>query len=773
MKALSKNTTFKYCIISFFEGALVFLICLLPYVIENGFIMYFYGDFEAQQFPFLVYLRQILGDMTIPQYDFNAGLGMDFMDAYSFYNLFSPFTLITLLIPSSAVVYAMPFLISLKLGVCCLNGYLYASRFCKEPSYAVIAATLYTFSGYQMTNFVFHYMDGIAFFPLLLYALEIAVTEKRRGLFGIAVALSALTNYYLFVIEVIFIIIYFLIRLTDRSFRINIRDFFCLGFETLAGTAAAGIVLIPAVVCILGSPRFGEGYSAADIFSALFYETPWRYARLLQSIFTIPDTQGYTNIFPDFRGEYPAGSRWSSQAAYLPMFGMSGVIAFVCTEKKSWQTRLIAICGAIALIPILNSIFSLGRTTYYARWLFAPVLIMSVMTAIALEKNSSAFKVGIIINGVIVAALMIFTVIFPMEKLSMWETGAYYSDTQKYTNLILTAAGLVLTGIMIFAFKKDTSYPKKAAVLVIGASFVLMESTMLYGMGENRTPYAAVKTRTSYPVLESTDHGKRITASSRFDNLNLLWGEGSLYIFNSAIAPYINEYCEAIGIDYYDIYSDYTTECLCSVRELVADSKSLLEFSDKHIFKEQQDIYYIYENPDFIPMGFCYEYCISRERFDALDTDIKKRIMLKAMVVENVEEVSDYLEEIPEEEIYLLDDEQFSAECEKRRENYADSFSSDENGFTAEITLDKEELVFFSTAYSDSFTAYVDDEPVDIINANIGFMAAAVPSGNHTVRFEYHSKARDVGQALSVIGISSLAFYIIGATIYKKHKKIN
>lgn len=751
----------------------MFLICSLPYIIENGFIMYFYGDFEAQQFPFLVYLRQILGDMTIPQYDFNAGLGMDFMDAYSFYNLFSPFTLITLLIPSSAVVYAMPFLISLKLGVCCLNGYLYASRFCKEPPYAVIAAMLYTFSGYQMTNFVFHYMDGIAFFPLLLYALEIAVTEKCRGLFGIAVTLSALTNYYLFVIEVIFIIIYFLIRLTDSSFRINIKDFFCLGFEALAGTAAAGIVLIPAVICILGSPRFGEGYSAADIFSALFYETPWRYARLLQSIFTIPDTQGYTNIFPDFRGEYPAGSRWSSQAAYLPMFGMSGVIAFVCTEKKSWQTKLIAICGAIAFIPILNSIFSLGRTTYYARWLFAPVLIMSVMTAVALEKNSSAFKVGIIINGVIVAVLTIFTLIFPMEKLSIWETGAYYSDTQKYTNLILTAAGLVLTGIMIFAFKKDASYPKKAAVLVIGASFVLMESTMLYGMGENRTPYSAIKTRTSYPVLESTDYGKRITASSRFDNLNLLWGESSLYIFNSAVAPYINEYCEAIGIDYYDIYSDYTTECLCSVRELVAESKSLLEFSDKHIFKEQQDIYYIYENPDFIPMGFCYEYCISRERFNALDTDIKKRIMLKAMVVENVEEVSDYLEEIPEEEIYLLDDEQFSAECEKRRENYADSFSSDGNGFTAEITLDKEELVFFSTAYSDSFTAYVDDEPVDIINANIGFMAAAVPSGNHTVRFEYHSKARDVGQALSVIGISSLAFYIIGATIYKKHKKIN
>lgn len=488
-------------------------------------------------------------------------------------------------------------------------------------------------------------------------------------------------------------------------------------------------------------------------------------------MFTIPDTQGYTNIFPDFRGEYPAGSRWSSQAAYLPMFGMSGVIAFVCTEKKSWQTRLITICGIIAFIPILNSVFSLGRTTYYARWLFAPVLIMSVMTVAALEKNTSAFKTGIIINGAVVIALTVFTIIFPMEKLSMWETGAYYSDTQRYTNLLLTAAGLVLAGITVFALKKDASYSKKAAVLVIASSFVLMESTLLYGMGENRTPDIAVKTRTSYPELENTDYGKRITAASRFDNLNLLWGEGSLYLFNSSVSPYIQDYCDAIGIEYYDIYSDYTTECLCSVKELVAESKTSLEFSDKHIFKEQQDIYYIYENPDFIPIGFCYEYCIPRERFDNLDTDIKKQIMLKAMVVENTDDISEYLAEIPEDEIYLMNDEQLSAECEKRRKNYADSFSSDGNGFTAEITLEKDEVVFFSTAYNDSFTAYVDGEPADIINANIGFMAVTVPSGNHTVRFEYHSEARDVGQALSVIGISSLAVYIIGTAFFKSKNK--
>lgn len=766
-----KRVTAKFCLIAFMAGAAIFLLAALPYAAENGFLFYFYGDFEAQQMPFLVYLRQILGEPAVPQYDFTAGLGMDFLDAYSFYNLFSPFTLITVLIPQKALIYAVPFLIALKLGVCCLNGYLYASRFCKEPCYALIAAMLYTFSGYQMVNFVFHYMDGIAFFPLLLYALEAAVTEKRRGLFGTAVALCALTNYYLFVIEVIFVIIYFLVRLTDRSFGIGVKDFFCLGAEALLGTAAAGIVIVPAIVCILGSPRFGESYSLNNIMQALFYETPWRYARILQSVFTVPDTQGYTNVFPDFRGEYPAGSRWSSQAMYLPLFGMSGVIAFMCDKRKCWQTKLIAICFVIAFIPVLNSIFSLGRTTYYARWMFAPVLIMSVMTALALENSPEKFKLGIVINGAVVIVTAVFTLIFPMEKLSLWETGAYYSDTQKWTNLGLTAAGLIITGIMIFAVKRDESYPKKAAVLVIGAAFVLTESTLLYGMGENRSTKLAVKTRLTYPEFEDTSYGKRITAVNQFDNLNILWGQGSLYFFNSAVSPYVNEYCEALGFEYYNIYCDYASECLCSVKELVSDTNSIAAFSDKHILKEQQDIYYIYENPDFIPMGFCYDYCISRERFNALDADIKSGIMLKAMVVDDTKAVSEYLEEIPEEEIYALTDEQLSEECAKRRENYAESFTSDGSGFTAEMTLETPELVFFSTPYSENFTAYIDGESTDIYNANIGFTAIPVPSGNRSIRFEYHSKARDIGTSLSLVGIGGLAVYTAVMALCKKRIK--
>lgn len=753
----------KYCLAAFWIGLAVFIAAVIPYVAQNGMVFCFYGDFNAQQVPFTLYLS---GNYSVPQYDFNAGTGLDFLDAYSFYNLFSPFMLIMALVPQKIALYALPFVIALKFGVCGLNSYLYASRFCGDKDCALIAAVLYTFSGFQLVNLVFHYLDALAFFPLLLYSLELAVTEKRRGFFGIAVALCAFVNYYIFVIEVIFIVIYFLVRLSDENFRIGFKDFLCLAAESVLGAAAAGFVLVPAIVGVSGNPRFGDAYSLSSPFRMLFYETPWRYTRIIQSIFMAPEIQGYTNIFPDFVGGQTMGSRWSSQSMYLPMFGMSGVIAYMCANRKSVWARLAAICAVIAFVPILNSLFTLGRTTYYARWMFAPTLVMSVMTALALENKQTGIRLGAAVNVAVVLAIAAFSIIFPIERLTLFKVGAYYSNVQKWTLIIITLVGLALTA----AIKFDEGYAKKTLVITVGMSFFLMESTILFGIGETQYPSLAAGSFEAYPEIEQTSYGRRVSCGDWFCNRNLLWGESSLYFFNSSVNPYIYEYCEALGMDYSEIYSDYVSECLCSVEYVILSSDSTAEFSDRHTLEEQQGIYYIFENPDFIPMGFCYSYCISRERFDSLDENIRKSIMLKVLVVEDTAEVSDYLQELPESEIREMSDDEISSECEKRRENYADSFTSDGSGFTAEITLEESELVFFSAAYSDNFTAYVDGCEVKLYNANIGFMAVPVQEGTHTVRLEYHSAARSVGAYCSAVGGAGLVVYIAAAAYFRRRR---
>ncbi|MDE5991691.1 MAG: YfhO family protein, partial [Oscillospiraceae bacterium] len=346
----------------------------------------------------------------------------------------------------------------------------------------------YTFSGYCMVTFVYHYLDALVFFPLLLVSLETAVTEKRRGFFGIAVTLCAFTNYYIFGTEAIFLILYFLARLTDKSFRVSLRDFFCLAAETVLGLAAAGFVLIPAAVYMINSPRLGDSFGG--LRDMMIYETPWRYARILQSIFISPDLQGYTNFFPDFEGSYPFGSRWSAQVMYIPVFGISGTLAFVSANRKSWQTRLIAVCMVFAFIPVLNSIFSVGSSLYYARWTFAPTLIMACMTVRALEDEPKYFKAGIAVNGAAVLVLTAFTLLFPMEKLSLWKPGAYYSHVQQWTQIAFTAVGLTVSALVVFKTKRDGQFPLKAFAASAALIFAFTESVILFGMGETRYPEA-------------------------------------------------------------------------------------------------------------------------------------------------------------------------------------------------------------------------------------------------------------------------------------------
>lgn len=763
----------KHILMAFFIGIGIFLISVVPFAAQNGMIFYFYGDFNTQQIPFTVYLQQQMRGISLPQFDFAAGTGLDFMEAYGFYNLFSPFMIPLMLVPTELVIYAMPFVIALKFGLCSVFAYVYAARFCRNKDYAVAAAMLYTFSGYQMANFIFHYLDALVFFPLLLTALEMAVVEKKRGFFGVTAAVCAFTNYYIFGTEVIFLVLYFIFRLSDKSFRISVKDFLCLAAESLLAVLAAGIVLLPALSALMNNPRYGDGFGG--IGDLLVYETPWRYARILQAIFLPPDVQGYTNFFPDYEGAYPCGSRWSSQALYLPLFGMSGVIAYMAAEKKSWMTKITAACLVIAFIPFFNSLFSFGSSVYYARWMFAPTLIMAVMTASALENEPKYFRAGFIINGAVIVGTAVFALISPMEKLSAWEGSVYYSTAQRIIQIVFGVAGLVVGAILLFKAARDNSYGQKIIVAVTAFSFVFMEITTLFGMGETAEPYVVTSVYTNYPEIEKTEYGSRVSGDSYFDNGNMYNGYYSVYTFNSTVNPCFQDYCNALEISPVEVTENYGAECLCSVKtKLVSgyydETTPPPGVTGDYGYLRNESYCTLYENRNFIPMAFCYDYYITEEKLMSLDKEIRGEVMLRGMVVDEAS-AEGYLTAADDSMLRDMSDEEFSRECALRAETAARTFTSDGDSCRAEITAETPELVFFSIAYDEDFTAYVDGAETDIVRANVGFMAVPVDAGTHTVELVYHSSVRDYGFGATLCGIGGFAVYIAAILIVERKRR--
>ena len=196
----------------FLSAFCMFFLIVLPVVIYNKGYMTYYGDFNSQQLPFLKHIHESVRNGNI-LWDWYTDLGSDFISTYSFYLLGSPFFWLMLLVPESLVLFSVPLVLSLKYAVSALTSYAYIKRFVKRDSSAVIGCFLYAFSGFQAYNIFFnHFHDVTALFPLMLIAMEEHVTKNRRGIFALTVALMAVTNYFFFAGQAVFLIVYFLLR---------------------------------------------------------------------------------------------------------------------------------------------------------------------------------------------------------------------------------------------------------------------------------------------------------------------------------------------------------------------------------------------------------------------------------------------------------------------------------------------------------------------------------------------------------------------------------
>ena len=315
----------NYYLKAFFLGLGLSFLVFLPFLLVDGGRFLFYGDFNVQQVPFyrLAHDAVRAGNLGWNQY---TDLGANFIGSYSFYLLGSPFFWLTIPFPSEWVQFLMGPLLILKFACATLTAYIYLHRYTKTPETALIAAVLYSFSGFSIYNIFFnHFHEAMVFFPLLLAALDEYMATRRRGLFALAVCFCCLVNYYFFVGQVTFTLLYFFLRLLCRSWKISLRDFLLLGLEAVLGLGMSGILLLPSVLTVTQNYRASEYING---WSAVLYNNVQRYLHILECFFFPPDLPARPNFTPD------SGSKWSSLGAWLPLFGMTGVIGWLQLRRK-------------------------------------------------------------------------------------------------------------------------------------------------------------------------------------------------------------------------------------------------------------------------------------------------------------------------------------------------------------------------------------------------------------------------------------------------------
>ena len=174
---------------------------------DQGYFLY-YGDFNVQQVPFYQLAHDSVRSGNIG-WSHLTDLGANFIGSYSFYLLGSPFFWLTILLPSSWVPYTIGPLLMLKIGLASMTAYIYIRRYVRHKKYALIGGVLYAFSGFSVYNiFFFHFHEAMIFLPLLLAALDEYHASNRKGIVALAVFACAVVNYYFFVGQVIFAVIW-------------------------------------------------------------------------------------------------------------------------------------------------------------------------------------------------------------------------------------------------------------------------------------------------------------------------------------------------------------------------------------------------------------------------------------------------------------------------------------------------------------------------------------------------------------------------------------
>ena len=756
--------------------ALTAAIFFLPFYILDGGFFHYAGDFNSQQITFYRYMNGFVKGAGYPDsafagaprntFSWATDLGSGVMNAYSFYLYGSPFFWLSVLLPQSWLPYMMVPLLVLKFGVAGGGAFLYLRRYVKNENYAVLGACLYALSGFAVYNVFFnHFVDVVALFPYLLWALDEAIYENRHGLFAFWVAVNLLNNYFFFVGQVIFLCIYFVCKLTAKDFRLTGRKFGHLLWESVLGVAIGCLLLFPAVLSLLQNPRTIDLSSG---WGFLTYAKVQQYLAILLSWILPPDSPYLTSVWSE------GVIKWTSMTAYLPLCSLAGAMAYWRSRKADSKKRIVAVCAVCALVPVLNSAFYALNSSYYARWYYMPTLILAAMTVNALEDPDVDLDAPARGIGWIMLATLVFAVV-PVrdDTTGTWSFGVLKNPEQFFVVLGFGLLGLMLYRYLCGIWRQNSRFAQRmtAAVLVFACVFSMVHIG-IGKFGQWHTDSDLVEQDTNALQLKNDlpEGDYRIDTYKIHDNIGMWLDKSCLQYFGSTAAPSILSFYPGLGVKR-DVRSEpeitnYALRGLLSVEYLITTPEKRESFEDEAdagwTYLADVDGYTLYHNDNYVPMGFTYDYYVTKTTYEASVKTLRSNLLLRALVLEDedVKAYGQYLTELPDAMLDDLHYDSYTQDCADRRAHSCSVFQINNAGFHAEITLDKTNLVFFSVPYDDGFTAYVNGEKTDILRVDEGLMAVLCPAGASSIDFVYQAAGLSASRMVTAVAIPVWVVYV-------------
>lgn len=722
-----------------------FLLAILVfgyYIIKEQGLFSLSYDFNSQIIPFTKLLLDALHEER-GLWSWNIDLGSSIVSALSYYLLGSPFFWLFSRCSGNQVLYIVGLEYIVKYAVTGVTSYYYFKRHTDNKILALVGSVLYSFSGFQTVNILYTIIhDAVAFFPLLLISFEAMLENNKRGWFALAVCVNAVVNYYCFIGEVVFLIIYFLLRYLCSDYRYYIKKIWLCIWEGLLGVLMASVLFIPAILSILKSSRISEGIPISQFLSIGRRD-------LLQYFmsFIYP-----SEMFMQRSSIYTED--WTSRSAYLPLISVTLEIAYLIKRNKhDWLKRMLVVMTILMILPVGNGLFSLF-TTNYCRWFYMPIIFM-IVASLKVMDNLKEYKVWII------SLAMITLITMQYLGFEWWNVHKFQLILIRERYNMIIAMGMVgafiLLGICIIKSKQTQ---QKVLLIAISAFAIITTSYTcnLYQVFDGLDSDFYADRIATIDQLESEDGVRYLTDE---DNLSMLGGFSGINSFISTITGSIPEFWESLGLEkkIFSPIGPAGTNELLSVKYMICE-QPVEEYQLVEAFLQNEVMYYLYQMPYYLNIGYTYDTYLSYDDFMVLPEEIRAIVMLKTLIVsEQDNERMQGMRKLQIADIENLSESDIPMIVEEHGKENATEFKIGKDKFTCEVNAEKEKYAFFSVPYDKGWRAQVNGKDVDVIKVN-GFMAIPVEEGNNQIEFYYYDEIFCLSILLSMISFCVWALYM-------------
>ena len=169
-----------------------------------------YSDMYHQYFPFFKTFRTMLlsGDSLL--YNWNIGMGLDYLGLYSYY-LASPLNFLSVLVPEGWLLGYFSLLVPIKLGLASMFFGIFLEKvFDKRDLSIPLFGSFYGLCawalGYQWNVM---WLDTFALLPLVMLGMVYLLRDKKFVLYTVTLFLSVAINYYIGLFTCIFVLLVF------------------------------------------------------------------------------------------------------------------------------------------------------------------------------------------------------------------------------------------------------------------------------------------------------------------------------------------------------------------------------------------------------------------------------------------------------------------------------------------------------------------------------------------------------------------------------------